>query len=127
MAVISIKMSDVEFVGQTKDQLGSASARSAVDFIVSERMARFLEENPQVAQSLLKKSIQASKAREAARKARDEIRSGKKRSESSNLGGKLSPAQSKDVTRTEIFIVEGDSAGGSAKQGRDSRFRRSCR
>ncbi|WP_238652945.1 DNA topoisomerase IV subunit B [Paenibacillus piscarius] len=122
MAVISVKMSDVEFVGQTKDQLGSASARSAVDFIVSERMARFLEENPQVAQSLLKKSIQASKAREAARKARDEIRSGKKRSESSNLGGKLSPAQSKDVSRTEIFIVEGDSAGGSAKQGRDSKL-----
>lgn len=122
MAVISVKMSDVEFVGQTKDQLGSASARSAVDYIVSENMARFLEENPQVAQSLLKKSIQASKAREAARKARDEIRSGKKRSESSNLGGKLSPAQSKDVTRTELFIVEGDSAGGSAKQGRDSKI-----
>lgn len=122
MAVISVKMSDVEFVGQTKDQLGSASARSAVDYIVSENMARFLEENPQVAQSLLKKSIQASKAREAARKARDEIRTGKKRSESSNLGGKLSPAQSKDVTRTELFIVEGDSAGGSAKQGRDSKI-----
>lgn len=122
MAVISVKMSEVEFVGQTKDQLGSASARSAVDFIVSENMARFLEENPQVAQSLLKKSIQASRAREAARKARDEIRSGKKRSESSNLGGKLSPAQSKDVTRTELFIVEGDSAGGSAKQGRDSKI-----
>ncbi|QSF43111.1 MULTISPECIES: DNA topoisomerase IV subunit B [Paenibacillus] len=122
MAVISVKMSEVEFVGQTKDQLGSASARSAVDYIVSENMARFLEENPQVAQSLLKKSIQASKAREAARKARDEIRSGKKRSESSNLGGKLSPAQSKDVTRTELFIVEGDSAGGSAKQGRDSKI-----
>ncbi|MGN7761865.1 DNA topoisomerase IV subunit B [Paenibacillus sp. 22594] len=122
MAVISVKMSEVEFVGQTKDQLGSASARSAVDYIVSENMARFLEENPQVAQSLLKKSIQASRAREAARKARDEIRSGKKRSESSNLGGKLSPAQSKDVTRTELFIVEGDSAGGSAKQGRDSKI-----
>ncbi|AIQ48080.1 DNA gyrase subunit B [Paenibacillus sp. FSL R7-0273] len=122
MAVISVKMSEVEFVGQTKDQLGSASARSAVDYIVAENMARFLEENPQVAQSLLKKSIQASKAREAARKARDEIRSGKKRSESSNLGGKLSPAQSKDVTRTELFIVEGDSAGGSAKQGRDSKI-----
>ncbi|GGF89043.1 DNA topoisomerase 4 subunit B [Paenibacillus albidus] len=122
MAVISIKMSDVEFVGQTKDQLGSASARSAVDYIVSENMARFLEENPSVAQSLLKKSIQASKAREAARKARDEIRTGKKRSESSNLGGKLTPAQSKDVTRTELFIVEGDSAGGSAKQGRDSKL-----
>ncbi|QWU14562.1 topoisomerase-4 subunit B [Paenibacillus sophorae] len=122
MAVISIKMSEVEFVGQTKDQLGSASARSAVDFIVSENMQRFLEENPQVAQSLLKKSIQAAKAREAARKARDEIRSGKKRSEGSNLGGKLSPAQSKDISRTELFIVEGDSAGGSAKQGRDSKI-----
>ncbi|WP_150273699.1 DNA topoisomerase IV subunit B [Paenibacillus tepidiphilus] len=121
MAVISVKMADVEFVGQTKDQLGSASARSAVDTIVSEHMATFLEENPQVAQSLLKKSIQAAKAREAARKARDEIRSGKKRSESLSLGGKLSPAQSKDVTRTELFIVEGDSAGGSAKQGRDSK------
>ncbi|KGE17734.1 DNA topoisomerase IV subunit B [Paenibacillus wynnii] len=122
MAVISVKMSEVEFVGQTKDQLGSASARSAVDYMVSENTARFLEENPQVAQSLLKKSIQASRAREAARKARDEIRTGKKRSESSNLGGKLTPAQSKDVTRTELFIVEGDSAGGSAKQGRDSKI-----
>ncbi|AKG35341.1 DNA topoisomerase IV subunit B [Paenibacillus durus] len=122
MAVISIKMSEVEFVGQTKDQLGSASARSTVDFIVSENMQRFLEENPQVAQSLLRKSIQAAKAREAARKARDEIRSGKKRSEGSNLGGKLTPAQSKDFSRTELFIVEGDSAGGSAKQGRDSKI-----
>jgi topoisomerase-4 subunit B len=122
MAVISIKMSDVEFVGQTKDQLGSASARSMVDAIVSEKMQIFLEENPQVAQTLIKKSIQASKAREAARKARDDMRSGKKRSESSNLNGKLTPAQSKDVTRTELFIVEGDSAGGSAKQGRDSKI-----
>jgi topoisomerase-4 subunit B len=122
MAVISIKMSDVEFVGQTKDQLGSASARSMVDAIVSEKMQIFLEENPQVAQTLVKKSIQASKAREAARKARDDMRTGKKRSESSNLNGKLTPAQSKDVTRTELFIVEGDSAGGSAKQGRDSKI-----
>lgn len=122
MAVISVKMSEVEFVGQTKDQLGSASARSAVDSVVTEKMQIFLEENPQIAQTLLKKAIQASKAREAARKARDEMRSGKKRSESSNLGGKLSPAQSKDFTRTELFIVEGDSAGGSAKQGRDSKL-----
>ncbi|MEK3881378.1 DNA topoisomerase IV subunit B [Paenibacillus sp. PL2-23] len=121
MAVINIKMSEVEFVGQTKDQLGSASARSAVDAVVTDRMQVFLEENPQVAQSLLKKAVQASKAREAARKAREEIRSGKKKSESSNLGGKLTPAQSKDYTRNELFIVEGDSAGGSAKQGRDSK------
>lgn len=122
MAVISVKMSEVEFVGQTKDQLGSASARSAVESVVSEKMALFLEENPQVAQVLIKKAVQASKAREAARKARDEMRSGKKRSESTNLGGKLSPAQSKDYARNELFIVEGDSAGGSAKQGRDSKF-----
>lgn len=122
MAVISVKMSEVEFVGQTKDQLGSASARSTVDAVVSEKMALFLEENPQVAQTLIKKAVQASRAREAARKARDEMRSGKKRSESSNLGGKLTPAQSKDFTRNELFIVEGDSAGGSAKQGRDSKI-----
>lgn len=121
MAVINIKMSDVEFVGQTKDQLGSASARGAVDAIVAEKMAVFLEENPQVGGMLLKKSIQAAKAREAARKAREEIRSGKKKSESASLGGKLSPAQSKDYTKNELFIVEGDSAGGSAKQGRDSK------
>lgn len=122
MAVINIKMADVEFVGQTKDQLGSSSARGIVDAIVTEKMQVFLEENPQVAQLLLKKAVQASRAREAARKARDEIRSGKKKSESSNLNGKLSPAQSKDVSRTELFIVEGDSAGGSAKQGRDSKY-----
>ncbi|XEC92658.1 DNA topoisomerase IV subunit B [Paenibacillus tarimensis] len=121
MSVINIKMSEVEFVGQTKDQLGSSSARSAVDAVVSEKMQVFLEENPQIAQLLVKKAIQANKAREAARKAREEIRSGKKRSESSNLNGKLTPAQSKDYMRNELFIVEGDSAGGSAKQGRDSK------
>ncbi len=122
MVVLNIKMSDVEFVGQTKDQLGSSSARSAVDAVVSEKMAVYLEENPQVAQLLVKKSVQASKAREAARKAREDIRSGKKgKSQSSNLGGKLTPAQSKDYERNELFIVEGDSAGGSAKQGRDSK------
>ncbi|OPA73232.1 DNA topoisomerase IV subunit B [Paenibacillus selenitireducens] len=122
MSVINIKMSEVEFVGQTKDQLGSVSARSAVDAVVSDKMALFLEENPQVAQMLIKKAVQASKAREAARKAREDVRNGKKRSESSNLNGKLTPAQSKDYSRTELFIVEGDSAGGSAKQGRDSKL-----
>ncbi|WP_248925506.1 DNA topoisomerase IV subunit B [Paenibacillus hamazuiensis] len=123
MAVINVKMGEVEFVGQTKDQLGSASARGAVDSVVADHMAVFLEENPQTAQLIMKKAIQSAKAREAARKAREEVRSGKKgKSESSNLGGKLTPAQSKDFTRTELFIVEGDSAGGSAKQGRDSRY-----
>jgi topoisomerase-4 subunit B len=122
MAVINIKMGEVEFVGQTKDQLGSASARSVVDAVVTDKMSVFLEENPQVGQMMLKKAVQASKAREAARKAREEIRSGKKgRSESSNLNGKLTPAQSKDLMSNELFIVEGDSAGGSAKQGRDSK------
>ncbi|WP_411342838.1 DNA topoisomerase IV subunit B [Paenibacillus sp. WLX1005] len=121
MAVISVKMSEVEFVGQTKDQLGSSSARGAVDAVVAENMQRFLEENPQVGQKLIKKAVQASRAREAARKARDDMRTGRKRSESSNLNGKLSPAQSKDFSKNELFIVEGDSAGGSAKQGRDSK------
>ncbi|MFH5184688.1 DNA topoisomerase IV subunit B [Paenibacillus sp. TAB 01] len=122
MAVINIKMGEVEFVGQTKDQLGSASARSVVDSVVSDKMSVFLEENPQIAQMIMKKAVQSAKAREAARKAREEVRSGKKgKSESSNLGGKLTPAQSKDYTKNELFIVEGDSAGGSAKQGRDSK------
>lgn len=121
MTVINIKMSEVEFVGQTKDQLGSASARGAVDTIVADRLQVFLEENPDIGQNLLKKAVQAAKAREAARKAREEIRTGKKRSEGASLTGKLTPAQSKDSSRNELFIVEGDSAGGSAKQGRDSK------
>ncbi|WP_128895334.1 DNA topoisomerase IV subunit B [Longirhabdus pacifica] len=123
MAIINVKMSEVEFVGQTKDQLGSAVARSAVDAVVADKMSIFLEENPDVAQKLIKKSIQAAKARAAARKAREEVRSGKKgKNQSLSLGGKLTPAQSKDFTKNELFIVEGDSAGGSAKQGRDSKF-----
>lgn len=122
MAVVNIKMSDVEFVGQTKDQLGSAVARSAVDAVISEHMSVYLDENPQTAQLLINKAMQATKAREAARKAREDIRSGRKgKAQSSNLGGKLTPAQSKDRAANELFIVEGDSAGGSAKQGRDAR------
>jgi topoisomerase-4 subunit B len=123
MTVINVKMGDVEFVGQTKDQLGSAIARTIVDACVVEKMSVYLEENPQVAQLLLRKAVQAAKAREAARKAREEVRSGKKgKSQSLSLGGKLTPAQSKDFTKNELFIVEGDSAGGSAKQGRDSKY-----
>jgi len=121
MVVLNIKMGEVEFVGQTKDQLGSSSARTVVDAITADKMGIFLEENPNIAQLMLKKAVQSAKAREAARKAREEIRSGKKKSESSNLNGKLTPAQSKDFIHNELFIVEGDSAGGSAKQGRDSK------
>jgi topoisomerase-4 subunit B len=94
-----------------------------VDAIVTEKLSTYLEENPQVAQSLVKKAVLAAKAREAARKAREDVRSGKRgKGEGSNLGGKLTPAQSKDYLRNELFIVEGDSAGGSAKQGRDSKY-----
>lgn len=121
MAVINIKMSEVEFVGQTKDQLGSMVTRGIVDSIVAEHTNMFLEENPQISHMIVKKAIQAAKARDAARKAKEDVRSGKKRTGSLYLNGKLTPAQSKDCTSNELFIVEGDSAGGSAKQGRDAK------
>lgn len=97
-----------------------------MDSVVSENIQRFLEENPQVAQTLIRKAVQASRAREAARKARDDMRTGKKRSESSNLNGKLTPAQSKDFTRNELFIVEGDSAGVLPNRDVTRRFRLFC-
>ena len=123
-AIISIRVPEdiLQFEGQTKGKLGTSEARSAVDSVVSENLAYFLEENPDISTMLIKKSIKAYQAREAARKAREDARSGKKRRRETLLSGKLTPAQSRNPKKNELYLVEGDSAGGSAKQGRDRRF-----
>ncbi|WP_371261455.1 DNA topoisomerase IV subunit B [Bacillus sp. OV322] len=124
-AIISVRIPEelLQFEGQTKGKLGTSEARSAVDSIVTEHLAYFFEEDPNTSSSLIKKSIKAFQAREAARKAREDARSGKKRKKSDAvLSGKLTPAQSKNPEKNELYLVEGDSAGGSAKQGRDRRF-----
>ncbi|WP_445506171.1 DNA topoisomerase IV subunit B [Niallia sp. 03190] len=124
-AIISVRVPEdlLQFEGQTKGKLGTSEARSAVDAVVSEHLAYFLEENPETSSLLIKKAIKAFQAREAARKAREEARSGKKRKRTEAvLSGKLTPAQSRNPQKNEIYLVEGDSAGGSAKQGRDRRF-----
>ena len=120
-AVISVKLTDAQFEGQTKAKLGNASMRTLVDAIVSDKLMQFLDENPVVARPILDKAMMANRAREAARKAREAIRR-KTGLESGQMPDKLRDCNDTDPTLTEIYIVEGDSAGGSATQGRDSRF-----
>lgn len=116
-AIISVKIEDPQFEGQTKQKLGNSEARGAVDSVVSEQLTYFLEQNPSVAKTILEKSIMAQRAREAARKARDLTRR-KTALENTTLPGKLADCSDKDPKNCEIYIVEGDSAGGSAKKAR---------
>ena len=119
--VISIKIREPQFEGQTKTKLGNSEVRGIVDSVVSEGLSEFFEENPAITKKIIEKSLMASRAREAARKARELTRR-KCALEISSLPGKLADCSLKDAMQTEIYLVEGDSAGGSAKQGRDRRF-----
>ena len=120
-AVVSVKVRDPQFEGQTKTKLGNSEVAGIVQSMVNDALSTFLEENPTVAKSILEKCISASRAREAARKARELVRR-KSALETSTLPGKLADCSSKNAEECEVYIVEGDSAGGSAKQGRDRRF-----
>ncbi|MDO4744398.1 MAG: DNA topoisomerase (ATP-hydrolyzing) subunit B [Clostridia bacterium] len=119
--IISVKVTEAQFEGQTKTKLGNSEMRTIVEKMLNEKLSEFMEENPAVAKIIVEKALTASRAREAAKRARENTRR-KSALESSTLPGKLADCSSKDTEFTEIYIVEGDSAGGSAKQGRDRRF-----
>ena len=120
-AIISVKLQEAQFEGQTKTKLGNSDMRALVDAMVSEKLMTFFEENPQVARSIIEKAQTAARAREAAKKAREMTRR-KSALDSASLPGKLADCIEKDPTYTEIYIVEGDSAGGSAKTARDRNY-----
>lgn len=121
-AIVSVKLTNCEFEGQTKGRLGNPEVKPFVEKIVTEKFMDFLEENPSVASAIFDKSVAAKRAREAAKKARDNERKRKSALDSVSLPGKLADCSEKDPSNTEIYIVEGDSAGGSAKEGRDRKF-----